>query len=411
MKRRVVITGLGVVSPLGHDVNTFYQNLIKGKIGIDKITKFDSSDFEVKLAGEVKDFDPLIHLEKRFLKRVDDFTIYGSYAAVAAHKDAGLDQFAFDPNRYGCIVSSAAGGLKTEEDQLMENFTKKSYRNTKPLLIPKILANMLSGNVSILLNAKGYSNCAVTACAAGTHSIGDAYRLIKHNYLDLCVAGGADSTIKEMPVAGFAALRALSRATDPKRASIPFDKERQGFVMAEGAGVLILEELQHAIKRKAKIYAEVVGYGATSDAGHITAPSLDGPKRAMLEAIKDAQIKPSDITYLNAHGTSTPINDKNETEAIKAVFQEHTSNLYVSSTKSLIGHALGAAGAIEAVFVAKSLNTGEVHGTNTNGDGEGCDLNYLQSGSKKINHQFAMSNSFGFGGHNGVLIFKKWEGV
>lgn len=410
MERRVVVTGLGVVSPIGNEVDLFFENLIKGKIGINFITKFDTKNFEVKLAGEVNNFNPEKYLTKRLIRQNDDFVVYGCYAALAAYEDAKLNDSNFNPDRFGCIISSAAGGLKKEQEQMEVCFAKSNFQIVKPLFIPKILSNMASGNASILLNAKGYSNCSNTACAAGTHSIGDAYRLIKHNYLDLAAAGGTESTIKEMPIAGFAALRALSRSQDPKRASIPFDKKREGFVMGEGAGVLILEELEHALKRKAHILAEIVGFGATSDANHITKPSQEGPAKAMKEAIKDAQIKPSDIGYLNAHGTSTFINDINETNAIKEVFQEHAYNLYISSTKSFIGHCLGAAGAMEAIFVVKSLMTGLVHKTNTNSDGEGCDLNYLKEGHKKIDHQYAMSNSFGFGGHNGVLIFKKWEG-
>ncbi len=410
--KRVVITGLGTVNPLGNDAKTFFKNLIDGKSGIKPITKFDASEIGISFAGEIwDDFVPETILDKRSLKRYDNFSIYGVYAAKQAFLDAGLDHFEYNPHRFSTVMSTGAGGIETYMKQIQKATELNTWKRLHPMTLVKGLPNMATGSVAIELNAQGSNLCIITACAAGTHSIGEAMHFIKRGDADIAVAGASDASAFAFGTGSFAALKALSKSTDINRASIPFDKERDGFVISEGAGAVILEDLDHALSRGAKIYAEVVGYASTCDANHITSPSLQGPARCMSTAIGNAGLEPKDIDYINAHGTSTPINDANESAAIKEVFGEYSTKVKVSSIKSSIGHTLGAAGAIEAVVIAQSLETGLVPGTiNSNGDGEGCDLDYMINGSEKIDPKYIISNSFGFGGHNGTLVFKKWEG-
>ena len=410
--KRVVITGLGTVNPLASDVDNFYKKLLAGENGIREITKFDPEEMGVYVGGEVSDdFDPETLIEKRKLRRFDPFTIFGVYAAKQAFIDAGLDKFKFDPFRFSSIMSTGAGGLETYVEQITRAQVLGTRTKLHPMTLVKALPNMSTGSVAIELNAKGSNLCIITACASGTHSIGEGMHQIKRGDADIIVAGASDAIAQDFSVGSFKALKALSTSRDVNRASIPFDKQRDGFVLSEGAGAVILEDLDHALARGAKIYAEVVGYGSTCDASHITAPSQEGPVRSMEQAINSAGIKPSDVDYINAHGTSTPINDANETKAIKTLFGDYAKKVKISSIKSSIGHTLGAAGAIEAVMIAKALGEGIVPGTiNTNADDPECDLDYMIKGSEKLNPKYIISNSFGFGGHNGTLVFKKWEG-
>ncbi|MEI5990935.1 beta-ketoacyl-ACP synthase II [Enterococcus crotali] len=409
--KRVVITGMGAVTPLGNTVKEYWQNLVNGKLGIAKITKFDSEDTGVALAGEVKDFDPSDVLDRKEQKRMDLFSQYGLVAAMEAWKMSGLTQETIDPKRFGVIVGSGIGGMTTLQDQVRV-MDKKGAKRVTPFFVPMVIANMASGNISIKLGAKGPSQTIVTACASATNAIGEAFRTIKYGLADMMITGGTEATICEIGIAGFAALSALNTTEDPTRASIPFDKERHGFVMGEGAGMLMLEELEHAQKRGATILGEVVGYGSNCDASHMTAPLKDGSGAAdAIElALAEASIDASAIGYVNAHGTSTPANDAAETAALKRVFGERAYDIPISSTKSMTGHLLGAAGGIEAIACVKTLQEGIAHPTvgYQEADPE-CDLDYVTAGSRPVQAEYAISNSFGFGGHNGVICIKKWE--
>lgn len=412
MKTRVVITGLGAITPLGNDVKSFWDGIVAGKNGIDKIMSFDTTNFKVKLAGEVKNFDPTTRMEAMESKRQDRFSQFAVCSALEAKEDAGLTDENHDANLFGCIVSSGIGGFSTTQNQLMDLANRDwNWSRTKPMYIPMMIPNMASGNAAIAIKAKGFNTSVVTACASGTHSIGDAFKVIQRGDAKVMVAGGTEAAICEIGIAGFQALTAMSTSEDKDRASIPFDKERNGFIMGEGAGVLVLEDLEHAKARGAKIYAEIVGYGATCDAYHQTAPSGEGAARAMEMALRDAGIAKEEVSYINAHGTSTPINDKFETKAILDVFGDVAKNIPVSSTKSMTGHLLGAAGGIEAVISVLSLRDGIIPATiNHKVCDEDCSLDYVTEGSRKADLKYVMSNSLGFGGHNGVLLFKKWEG-
>ncbi|MFD2308059.1 beta-ketoacyl-ACP synthase II [Enterococcus termitis] len=409
--KRVVITGMGAVTPIGNTVKEYWQNLVNGKLGIAKITKFDSEDTGVALAGEVKDFDPSGVLDRKEQKRMDLFSQYGLVAALEAWEMSGLTYDSIDPKRFGVIVGSGIGGMTTLQDQVRV-MDKKGAKRVTPFFVPMVIANMASGNISIKLGAKGPSQTIVTACASATNAIGEAFRTIKYGLADVMITGGTEATICEIGIAGFAALSALNTTEDPKRASIPFDKERHGFVMGEGAGMLMLEELEHAKKRGAEILGEIVGYGSNCDASHMTAPLKDGSGAAdAIElALAEAAIDADAVGYINAHGTSTPANDAAETAAIKRVFGDRAYDIPISSTKSMTGHLLGAAGGIEAIACVKTLQEGTAHLTAgyETADPE-CDLDYLTNGSRAIQAEYAISNSFGFGGHNGVICMKKWE--
>lgn len=411
MERRVVITGLGAITPIGNTVEEFWEGIKSGRCGIDKITQFDTENYKVKLAGEVKGYSPEEHFDRRSSKRLDKFSQFAIVTSREAMKDSGITPENTDMNRVGVIISSGIGGLATIERE-NENLFKKGPDRISPFYIPMSICNMAAGNVAIELGAKGESVSMITACASGTHSIGEAYRIIKHGYEDVIFAGGTEASITPTGIAGFTNIKALTQETNSNRASIPFDKERSGFVMGEGAGVLVLEELEHAKSRKAKIYAEIVGYGATSDAYHITSPSPDGEgaARAMDRAIKDAKIKPENITYINAHGTSTHLNDLGETLAIKLAFGDASKNVMVSSTKGNTGHLLGAAGGVEAVACVKAIEDNFVPATiNYKVPDEECDLDIVPNEGRNVEVNYAMSNSLGFGGHNSSLIFKKYE--
>lgn len=412
MERRVVITGMGAVTPVGNTVDTFWENLKNGVCGIEKLTKFDTTDFKVHIGGEVKDFDAEQYIDKKEIKRNDQFTVYGVAAAVQALEDSGLDMEKEDAVRVGVLVGSGIGGLQTIQQQVI-NLQDRGPGKVSPLFVPMAITNMAAGMIAIRVGAKGLCENTVTACASGTNSIGNAFRNIKHGYADVVFAGGAEASICEIGVAGFSNLRALSTNEDPKDACKPFDAERDGFVMGDGAGVLVLEELEHAKARGAKIYGEIVGYGATGDAYHMTAPCPDGEgaANAMRLAIQEAGIAPEEVSYINAHGTSTHANDEGETMAIKAVFGETAYKIPVSSTKSMTGHLLGAAGAIEAIACVKALQEGFLPPTiNYKNPDPACDLDYIPNEGRKVEDaRYALSNSLGFGGHNAVLCFKKWE--
>lgn len=411
MERRVVITGLGAIAPIGNNVEEFWEGLKSNKCGIDKITGFDTENYKVKLAGEVKGFNPEEYFDKRSSKRLDRFSQFAIVASKEAMKDSGITPENTDMTKVGVIISSGIGGLSTIERE-NANLIQKGSDRVSPMYIPMCIGNMAAGNVTIELGAKGESVSMVTACASGTHSIGEAYRIIKHGYEDVIFAGGTEASITPTGIAGFTNIKALSQETDPNRASIPFDKERNGFVMGEGAGILVLEDLEHAKARNAKIYAEIVGYGATSDSYHITSPLPDGEgaARAMKRAIEDANIKPEDITYINAHGTSTHLNDAGETSAIKLAFKDASKKVMVSSTKGNTGHLLGAAGGVEAVVCIKAIEDNFVPPTiNYKVPDEECDLDIVPNKGRNVEVNYAMSNSLGFGGHNSSIIFKKFE--
>jgi 3-oxoacyl-[acyl-carrier-protein] synthase II len=411
MKNRVVITGMGAITPIGNDVESFWNNAIEGKCGVDFIKCFDTSDYKVKIAAEVKDFVPEDYIDKKETKRMDKYCQYAMAAAKMAMDDSGLDLDTIEKERLGVMVSTGIGGLGTIEKE-HEKLLEKGPRRVSPLLIPMIIGNMASGNIAIKYGAKGICTSVVTACATGTNSIGDSYRILQNGTADIMIAGGAEASITPLAIAGFSSMTALSNSEDINRASIPFDKERDGFVMGEGAGVLILETLEHAEKRGAKIYAEVVGYGATCDAYHMTSPDPngEGAARAMKQCIEEAGIKAEDISYINAHGTSTPYNDKFETTAIKNLFGEKAYNIPVSSTKSMTGHLLGAAGAIEAIICVKALEEGIIPPTiGYNVKDEECDLDYVPNVARKGELNYALSNSLGFGGHNATILVKKWN--
>ncbi|OQP05606.1 beta-ketoacyl-[acyl-carrier-protein] synthase II [Geobacillus sp. 46C-IIa] len=409
-RRRVVVTGMGAVTPLGNDVETTWKNIIAGQSGIDIVTRVNPDDFPAKVAAEVKDFDPASFMDRREARKMDRFTQYAVAAALMAVKDAKLEINEQNAERVGVWIGSGIGGMETFEQQF-EIFQQRGYRRVSPFFVPMMIPDMAAGQVSIILGAKGINSCTVTACATGANSIGDAFKVIQRGDADVMITGGAEAPITKMSFAGFCANTALSTNPDPKTASRPFDKNRDGFVMGEGAGIVVLEELEHALCRGATIYAEIVGYGATADAYHITAPAPggEGGVRAMRQALRDAGLQPEEIDYINAHGTSTEYNDKYETLAIKEVFGDHAYQLAVSSTKSMIGHLLGATGAVEAIFSVLTIRDGIIPPTiNYETPDPECDLDYVPNEARKQDVRAVLSNSFGFGGHNATLIFKKY---
>ncbi|HCZ12408.1 MAG TPA: beta-ketoacyl-[acyl-carrier-protein] synthase II [Nitrospiraceae bacterium] len=414
MNKRVVITGLGLVTPLGIGVETSWKSALEGKSGIVPITQFDASQMPVRIAGEVKDFDPALYIEAKEIKKMDRFIHFAVAAATMAMEDSGLKITAENDERVGVIIGAGMGGLPAIE-HYHKIYLEKGYRRISPFFIPMIIINLASGNVSIKFGAKGPNSSAVTACATGSHSIGDAFRLIQRGDADAMIAGGTESVITPLGVGGFAVMKALSTRNDePEKASRPFDIGRDGFVMGEGSGVIVLESMESALKRGAKIYAEIIGYGMSSDAYHITtpAPEGEGAARCMKASLKDAGIEPEKIDYINAHGTSTKYGDELETAAIKKVFGEHAYKLCVSSTKSMTGHLLGAAGGVEAIFSALSIHNNIIPPTiNLENPDPECDLDYAPNKAKQTDVEYAMSNSFGFGGTNACLVFKKYRGA
>lgn len=412
MKRRVVVTGLGAVTPIGNTVEQFWSGIKEGKVGIGEITRFDTADYKVKLAAEVKDFNPKDYMDAKAAKRMEPFAQYAVAAAKEAYEDSGLDIEKEDPFRAGVIVGSGIGSLETVEREYTKIQTKGPGK-VHPLMVPLMISNMAAGNISIQLGFRGKCTDVVTACASGTNSIGDAFRAIQYDDADIMIAGGCESCICPTGVAGFTGLTALSTSQDPKRASIPFDKARDGFVLGEGAGVVVLEELEHAKARGAKIYAEVVGYGATGDAYHITSPAEDGSgaAKAMSLAIEEGKISPSEVDYINAHGTSTHHNDLFETRAIHLVLGDAAKDVVINSTKSMIGHLLGAAGGVEFIVCVKSIEDGFIHQTvgTKDVDPEECDLNYAIGAPVEKDIHYVLTNSLGFGGHNAALLLKKYE--
>ena len=408
MKRRVVITGLGIVSPVGNDISTAWDNVVNGRSGIGRITRFDPADFNAHIAGEVKDFDVTAYLPAKEARQMDTFIHYGIAAGVQAWRDAGLEVTEENAQRMGVIVGSGIGGLQRIEETQKE-YLERGARRISPFFVPASLINLVSGQLSIMLGLKGPSYAVVSACTTGLHSIGDAGRLIEYGDAYVMIAGGTESTVSPLGIGGFAAMRALStRNDDPTTASRPWDVDRDGFVLGEGAGVLVLEEYEHAKRRGAKIYGELAGYGMSSDAFHITAPDRDGPKRGIEMALRNGGIAPQDISYVNAHGTSTPLGDKNETEALKLAFGDHAKKLVVNSTKSMTGHLLGAAGGIEAVFTTLAVHHQVSPPTINifNQDPE-CDLDYCANEARDLNIEVALSNSFGFGGTNGSMAVRR----
>ncbi len=412
MKRRVVVTGMGALTPLGNSVGETWEAAIAGKSGIGPITKFDSAAYKSRIAGEIKNFDPLQYVDKQEVRRYDDFILYALAASEMAMNDAALKISPEFAERAGVIIGSGIGGISTMESETRVLFNS-GPRKISPFAIPAIIANLGSGNVSIRFGAKGPINCTVTACAAGTSAIGDAYKTIAYGDADVMITGGVDAAITPLGVGGFGAMRALSTRNDePQKASRPFDKDRDGFVIGEGAGIIILEELSFAQKRGARIYAEVAGYGCSSDAFHMAAPppGHEGAVRSMQAALKDAGMKPSDIDYINAHGTSTPLNDLYETQAIKTLFGEYVKKLMVSSTKSMTGHMLGGTGGVEAIFSVLAIKNGIIPPTiNLENPDEECNLDYIPNTARQTQINTAMSNSFGFGGVNAVAVFKKYS--
>lgn len=409
--RRVVVTGMGAITPIGNSVDEFWQGIKAGKVGIDEITKFDTTDYSVKLAAEVKDFVAKERMEFKAAKRMSPFSQYAVCAAKEALEQSGLDLTKEDPYKVGVSVGSGIGGMKDMEEE-NKKLLERGPGRIKPLLVPMMITNMAAGNVAIAFGAKGKCINVVTACATGTHSIGEAYRSIQCGEADVMIAGGTESSITPLGVAGFTSLTALTKTTDKTQASIPFDKKRSGFVMGEGAGIVVLEELEHALYRGANILAEVVGYGATCDAYHITSPAEDGSgaAKAMELAIKEAGAKPEDVDYINAHGTSTHHNDLFETRAIKLALKEAAKNVKVNSTKSMIGHLLGAAGGVEFITCVKSINEGYIHQTvGLTEPDEELDLDYVMGQGVETNVDFALSNSLGFGGHNATLAVRKYS--
>ena len=408
--RRVVVTGMGTVNPIGLNVDEYWEGLKAGKTGFGEITYFDTTDFKVKVAAEVKGFVAADRMDKKAARRMEPFAQYAVAAAKEAFEDAGLDMEKEDPYRVGCAIGSGVGSLQSIERE-HKKLLEKGPSRINPLLVPLMITNMATGNVTIQLGIKGKSINVVTACATGTHSIGEAFRSIQYGEADVMLAGGTENAITPIGVGGFTALTALSTSNNPERCSIPFDKDRDGFVIGDGAGVVVLEELEHAKARGAKILAEVVGYGATSDAYHITSPAEDGEgaKNAMLFALKDANVAPEEITYINAHGTSTHHNDLFETRAIKAAFGEHAYDIKVNSTKSMIGHLLGAAGAVEFIACVLQMNHGYVHQTvGLEQPDEELDLDYVQGHGADMDFEYALTNSLAFGGHNASLLIKKY---
>ncbi|HMT79012.1 MAG TPA: beta-ketoacyl-ACP synthase II [Azonexus sp.] len=408
-RRRVVITGLGIVSPVGNTVEEAWQNILAGKSGISAVTKFDTSTFPVQFAGEVKNFDITQYISAKDARRMDDFIHFGLAAGIQAVRDAGLDnEGTADPERVGVAIGSGIGGLPLIE-ATKDEYSAGGVRKVSPFFVPGSIINMISGNLSIEFGFKGPNIALVSACTTGTHSIGDAARIIEYGDADVMVAGGAESTVSPLGMGGFCAARALStRNDDPATASRPWDKDRDGFVLGEGAGVMVLEEYEHAKARGAKIYAELIGFGMSGDAYHITAPNTDGPRRSMLNALKNAGVAPSEVQYLNAHGTSTPLGDKNETDAVKQAFGDAAYKLVVNSTKSMTGHLLGGAGGIESLFTVLAIHNQISPPTINifNQDPE-CDLDYCANVARPMNIEVALKNNFGFGGTNGSLVFKR----
>lgn len=407
-KRRIAVTGVGLVTPVGIGVTESWKNIIQGVSGISRITKFDPANFSSQIAGEVKNFDPVNYLNPKEARRMDTFIQYGLVAGTEAIKDAGFEVNDSNAHRIGVSIGSGIGGLGTIEST-NDTFDAGGPRKVSPFFIPGTIINMISGNLSIMFGLKGPNTCIVTACTTGTHCIGDAARMIAYGDADIMVAGGSEAAITELSVAGFASAKALSsRNDDPKTASRPWDIDREGFVIGEGSGVMVLEEYEHAKKRGAKIYCELIGYGMSADAYHITAPSIDGPKRSMLNALNDAELNVDEIQYINAHGTSTPLGDLNETNAIKETFGKSAYKLVVNSTKSMTGHLLGGAGGIESVFTALAVKDQISPPTINifNQDPE-CDLDFVANEARNMTINAALKNNFGFGGTNGSLIFKK----
>lgn len=412
MKKRVVITGLGVLSPIGNGKEAFYEALKTGKSGISKITRFDTEAFTTKIAGEITDFHPEEYIEKKELKKMDRFTQYAVIASKMAIDDSKLDLDMINKDKFGVILGSGIGGIETFEEQY-NKYSEKGPRRISPFFIPMMITNMAAGQVSIYFGAKGVNETIVTACASSTNAVGDAFKTIQRGDAEIIITGGTEAPITPMSLGGFGAMKALSTRNDePERASRPFDKERDGFVMSEGAGILILEELDHALARNADIYAEVLGYGMTSDANHITTPAEngEGAYRAMKIALEDGGISLSEVSYINAHGTSTEYNDKYETAAIKNLFKDSLDNLKVSSTKSMTGHLLGAAGGVEACVCALSVKRDYIPPTiNYEFKDEECDLNYVPNSGLDCEVNYALSNSLGFGGHNGTILIGKYK--
>lgn len=410
--RRVVITGLGIVSPIGSTIQEAWANALSGQSGVKPMTRVNADDYPAKVAAEIRDFNPEDFLERKEARKMDRFTQFAVAASQMAVKDADLTIDESNAERIGVWVGSGIGGMETFEKQF-QTFLDRGYRRVSPFFVPMMIPDMAAGQVSIYLGAKGVNSCTVTACATGTNSIGDAFKVIQRGDADAMITGGSEAPITQMSVAGFCANTALSTNPDPNTASRPFDANRDGFVMGEGAGIIVLEELEHAKKRGARIYAEVIGYGSTGDAHHITAPAPggEGGVRAMKMAIEDSGVSPEEVDYINAHGTSTPYNDEFETAAIKSVFGEHAYKLAISSTKSMTGHLLGAAGGVEAIFTALTLKHGMIPPTiNYETPDEKCDLDYVPNESRKRDVKVALSNSLGFGGHNATLAFKKYTG-
>jgi 3-oxoacyl-[acyl-carrier-protein] synthase II len=411
-ERRVVVTGLGVVSPIGIGVEENWKSLMAGRSGVGPITRFDASDFSVKIAAEVKGFQPDEFIDKKDQKQMDLFTMYALAAGKMAYKDSGLEINDSNAARIGTLVGAGLGGLHTIEETHKE-LLAKGPRRISPFFIPKLIANLAGGQISIALGAKGPNACTVTACTTGTHSIGDAFKIIERGDADAMIAGGTESTITPLCIGGFAAMRALSRRNDdPAHASRPFDRDRDGFVCGEGAGIVVLEELEFAKKRGAKIYAELIGYGMSADANHITspAPEGEGAQRCMRAALKDAGVEPNEVGYINAHGTSTDYNDWYETLAIKHVFGDHAKKLKISSTKSMTGHLLGGAGGVEAVYSVLALQKNVLPPTtNYENPDPNCDLDYIPNKPQELKVDVVLSNSFGFGGTNGCLAFRRFQ--
>ena len=411
MSRRVVITGLGTVNPLGNNVETTWENVKKGVCGIDEITRIDTTNHAVKLAGEVKNLDVTAVIDKKDARRMDRYAQYAVVAADEAFKQSGLDMEKEDAERCGVIFSSGIGGMEVTEKNYQTG-ERRGFDKISPFYIPMTIANMGAGNIAIRFGFKGICTCVVTACASGNNAVGDSFHYIRDGYADVMICGGSEAAITDMAIGGFTAMQALNTTTDKNRASIPFDKERAGFVMGEGAGALVLEEYEHAKARGAEILGEVVGYGATCDAYHITAPCPDGAGGAacMAMAVKDAGIKPEQVGYINAHGTSTHLNDAGETMAIKKTFGEHAYKLMVSSTKSMTGHLLGGSGAVEAVITTLALHDGFIPATiNYQVPDEECDLDIVPNEGRNVQVEYALSNSLGFGGHNASILLKKFE--
>ncbi|MBM7840392.1 3-oxoacyl-[acyl-carrier-protein] synthase II [Alkalihalobacillus xiaoxiensis] len=410
-KRRVVVTGIGAVTPLGNDAATTWESAIAGKSGVGYLTRLDADAFPMKVAAEIREFDPSEHIERKEARKMDRFTQFAVVAAKEALKDANFTITEENATRTGVWIGSGIGGMETYESQF-RMFLEKGQRRVSPFFVPMMIPDMASGQVSIYTGAKGPNSCSVTACASGSNSIGDAFKVIQRGDADAMIAGGSEAPITNMAVAGFCSAKAVTTSDNPETASRPFDVDRSGFVIGEGAGILILESLESAKARGASIYAEIAGFGSTGDAHHVTAPAPggEGGARAMQAAVSDAGLAPEEISYINAHGTSTELNDSYETNAIKTVFGDHAYQVAISSTKSMTGHLLGAAGAVEAIFAVKAIKEGVVPPTvNLENPDPACDLDYVPNEARKMNVDAVLSNSLGFGGHNASLVFKKWN--